>query len=219
MENTFLHTSELISPDLEGQLKAILGNLRETVTLTCIADGETKSQEMGAFLNHLASLSPILLCRFLAPGEEPSLDSAMDAELLPAAGIGPEGQAPRMIFHGIPGGKEITSFLSGILCAGGGAKELDKYTLKDIQKIRRPMELQICVSLACHHCAQLAASAMRIAWENPLVTAHTIDANLYPDLVQKYSIERVPLLIVDREKLYPGGKTMAELTGLLCKIK
>ena len=219
MENTFSHSSGLISGDLEGQLKTILENLRRPVTLTCIADEGSKSQELGAFLNHFAALCPMLSCRFLSPGEDPALDEVMDARLLPAAGIGPEGERPRMIFHGIPGGKEITSFLSGVLAAGGAAKELDKYTMKDIQKIRRPMELQVCVSLACHHCAQLAASAMRIAWENPQVTAHTIDANLYPELVQKYSIERVPLLIIDREKLYPGGKTMAELTGLLSKMK
>ena len=219
MENKFAAVSPLIGKDLEEQLKTLLGNLQIQVELSCIADGGEKSAEMGAFLNHLAGLCPRLSCSFFSPGEKPELDQALDSTMLPATGIGTPGALPRMIFHGIPGGKEISSFASALLAAGGAAKPLDKYTLKDIGKIKKPMELQVCVSLACQHCAQLAAAAMRIAFENPYVRTHTIDANLYPDLVQKFHIERVPLLVVDREKQYPGGKTMAELTSLLSKIK
>ena len=219
MENHFPAVSPLIAPELAQQLKALLGNLQEQVHLTCMVDDSDKSCEMGAFVNHLVGLSDKLSCSFLNPEESPEAAAALDATMLPATGIGVPGGLPRMIFHGIPGGKEISSFASAILAAGGGSKPLDRYTRKDIDKIRKPLKLQICVSLACQHCAQLAASAMRVAWENPLVAAHTIDANLYPDLVRKYQIERVPLLVVNEENLFPGGKTMAELTGLLSKIK
>ena len=219
MENNFARVSPLLGKDLEEQIRQLLSALELPVQLTCIADDGEKSREMGAFLNHFGSLSSKLTCVFLSPGEKPDWDRALDSALLPAAGIGATGAMPRMVFHGIPGGKEITTFLTAVLAAGGGGKPLDKYTLKDIGKIRRPMHLQVCVSLACQHCAQLAASTMRIAFENPLVTAHTIDANLYPQLVEKYRIERVPLLIVDEKNLYPGGKTMGELTTLLAKIK
>ena len=219
MENNFPDKSPLIAPELEQQMLPLLGQLTEDVQMTCILDETDKSKEMAGFLNHLASLSPRLCCRFLAPGEDPELDGRLDAGLLPATGIGGTGESPRMVFHGIPGGKEISSFLTAVLNAGRAVKPLDKYTLKDIGKIRRPMELQVCVSLACHHCAQLVAAAQRVAWENPQVIAHMIDANLYPELVQKYQIERVPLLVVDREKTFPGGKTLAELTGLLSKLK
>ena len=79
------------------------------------------------------------------------------------------------------------------------------------------MKLQVCVSLGCQHCAQLVSYAHRVAWENPLVTAHMIDANLYPQLVQDYGIQRVPLTVIDGRTSFPGGKTMAELTTLLAK--
>ena len=218
MENTFARKSPLIGQELETQLKTLLSSLTLPVMLTCIADDRDRSMEMGAFLNHLVSLSPQLSCVFLSPGEKTEYEKAMDADLLPATGIASPGALPRMVFHGIPGGKEISSFASALLTAGGAAKPLDRYTLKDIMKIRRPMVLQTCVSLACRHCAQLAACTYRIAAENPQVTAHVTDANLYPALVEKYNIQRVPLLIVDRENLYPGGKTMAELTTLLSKL-
>lgn len=210
--------SPLIAPELEEQLKPLLDKLSAPVTLVCVLDQGEKSGEMAAFVNHIAGLSPQLSCKLLAPGEEPAVDEAVDASLLPATGVYTEAGFARMVFHGIPGGKEITGFAGALLNAGKGAKPLDKPTLKDIGKIKKPVNIQVCVSLACHHCAQLVMSAQRVAWENPLVTAHMIDANLYPELVKKHQIQRVPLTVVNGDLTIPGGKTMAELTTLLSKL-
>lgn len=209
--------SPLIAPALEAQLKTLFDRLTAQVELICILGEDARSVEMGGFLNHLASLSPLLRLRFLAPGEEPRLDALLDASLLPATGVG--GPEPRMVFHGIPGGKEITSFAAAILNAGGAAKPLDRFTMKDIERIQSPLTLQVCVSLGCQHCAQLVVHAQRIAWENPNVTAHMIDANLYPELVQTLKLERVPMTVINGGRHFPGGKTMAELTTLLRKYK
>ncbi|MBQ4551170.1 MAG: thioredoxin family protein [Oscillospiraceae bacterium] len=212
---TFPDKSPLIAPALEEQLKTLFSKLNADVELICIAGDDPKSAEMGAFLNHLSSLSPLLRLRFLKPGDEPALDNALDAALLPATAVG----GSRMVFHGVPGGKEITAFAGAILNAGGAAKPLDRFTAKDIAKIQAPMKLQVCVSLACQHCSQLVLHAQRIAWENELVTAHMIDANLYPEMVQRLNLQRVPLTVVNGNKQFPGGKTMAELTGLLSKYR
>lgn len=213
----FPQISPLISPALETQLAPLLAKLTDNVEMVCIVGQDAKSEEMAGFLNHLAELSPLLACRFLSPGEEPETGIELDSSLLPATGLYRDGVFSRMVFHGIPGGKEITAFVSALLNAGGGAKALDKPTLKDIGKIKKPLDIRVCVSLGCQHCSQLVMSAHRIAWENPLVTAHMIDANLYPELVEKYAISRVPLTILNGNDLIPGGKTMAELTTLLAR--
>jgi thioredoxin reductase (NADPH) len=189
------------------------------VELTCVAGDTEKDEEMVTFLNHFSGLSPHLSCKIGKPGQNSALDAALDITLLPATGIGCSGELPRMVFHGIPGGKEITAFASAVLTAGGGLKPLDRPTLKDIEKIKTPMKLQVCVSLGCQHCSQLVSSAHRIAWENTLVTAHMIDANLYPELVRTHNIQRVPLTVINEKRSIPGGKTMAELTTLLAKFK
>lgn len=210
--------SPLIADELEGQLSQLLSKLSAPVTLVCVLDEGAKSGEMAAFVNHIAGLSPQLSRKFLAPGEDPAADAAVDASLLPATGVYTEAGFGRMAFHGIPGGKEITGFAGALLNAGNAAKPLDKPTLKDIGKIKQPADIRVCVSLACHHCAQLVMNAQRVAWENPLVTAHMIDANLYPELVRRYQIQRVPLTVVNGDQTIPGGKTMAELTTLLAKL-
>ena len=207
--------SPLIAPALEEQLTTLFSRLTNEVVLTAILGDDPKSAEMGVFLKHLTGLSPRLSLRILSPGEDAALDEALDASLLPATAVG----NARMVFHGVPGGKEITSFAGAILNAGNAAKALDRFTLKDIAKIKSPMKLQVCVSLSCQHCAQLVVHAQRIAWENELVTAHMIDANLYPHLVQALKLDRVPLTVVNGTKQIPGGKTMAELTSLLAKYR
>lgn len=213
--NTYPARSGLVNDMLEGQLKTLLAKLTAPVEFTCILGTDDKSAELAALVNHIAGLSGLLSVRFLAPGEDAALDQALDASLLPATAVG----CSRMVFHGVPGGKEITAFASAILTAGSAAKALDKFTLKDIAKITRPMTLQICVSLGCAHCSQLVANAHRVAWENPNVTAHMIDANLYPALVSALDIQRVPLTVIDGKAKFPGGKTMAELTTLLARYK
>ena len=212
---TFPEKSPLIVPALEEQLKTLFARLTTEVALTAILGDDDKSREMGSFLCHLCSLSPLLRLQLLEPGENPALDAALDASLLPATAVG----GTRMVFHGVPGGKEITAFAGAILNAGGAAKPLDRFTMKDITKIKSPMTLQVCVSLACQHCAQLVLHAQRIAWENELVTAHMIDANLYPGLVRELNLQRVPLTVINEKKQIPGGKTMAELTTLLNRYR
>ena len=219
MENWFETRSPLIDGNLESQLSQLLETLQIPVFMTCIVDSREKSMEMGTFLNHLSGLSPMITCRFLSPDEDPALAQYMEADMLPVTGIGESGQIPRMIFHGIPGGKELSSFVMALLNAGQAVNPLDGTTRVAVNNINRPMTLEVCVSLACHHCAHLVTAAQRIAWENPMVTAHMIDANLYPGIVQKFQIQRVPLLIVDHEATYSGSKTLAELTALLTEMK
>ena len=213
--NTYPARSPLVNELLEGQLVQLFGKLTAPVEVLSILGPDERSAEMAALLNHICGLSPHLSLKLLAPGEEEALDAALDASLLPATAVG----CRRMVFHGVPGGKEITAFASAILNAGNAAKPLDRYTLKDIAKIARPLDLRVCVSLACAHCSQLVMAAHRIAWENDLVTAHMIDANLYPELVARLNIQRVPFTVINGKDGFPGGKTMAELTGLLAKYK
>ena len=75
--------------------------------------------------------------------------------------------------------------------------------------------MQVCVSLACHHCADVVTACQRIASLNPDMSAQMIDARLYPELVKKYQIERVPVLIVNETHTFLGGKTMEEILTIL----
>ena len=209
--------SPLINETLEQQLRSVLGQLRSPVTLVCLTDWSEKCGEMLQFLNHLAALCPLLTVKECSPGEDAETDALLDASMLPATGLWNEAGFGRMVFHGVPGGHELTSFISAVLACAGSAKPLDSATLRDIARISADASVQICVSLACTHCAKLVMAAHRIAAENEHICAHMIDANLYPALVSRYRIERVPVLTVDGAVAAVGGMTLAELCALLRK--
>lgn len=212
-----MERSPLINDALEQQLRTVLGQLRSPVRFVCITDGGEKSGEMLTFLRHLQSLCPLLSLESRAPGDDGAIDALLDAGLLPATGLWNEGGFGRMVFHGVPGGHELTSFISAVLACGGSAKPLDPPTLREISKITADAVVQVCVSLACTHCAKLVMAAQRIAAENEGICAHMIDANLYPDIVSRYRIERVPVLTVNGVPAAIGAMTMAELCALLRK--
>ena len=62
-----------------------------------------------------------------------------------------DGLYQRAAFHGVPGGKEINSFVIGIYNAAGPGQEISRAAIKKIGKLKRPADVKICVSLACHH--------------------------------------------------------------------
>lgn len=212
-------SSPLISPELEAQLRSALAPISEAAEIVCVGEDSEKSCEMAAFLKHICTLCDKLTLRLIKAGEDAEADEALDASLLPATGFCRDGAYSRAVFHGIPGGKEITGFVLALLKAGGAGKPLDKPTLKDIAKINKSAKLQICVSLGCQHCAKVVVNAQSIAFENELVSAHMIDANLYPELVAKYDIQRVPVLLCDGESIAAGEQTLAEICALLRKRK
>ena len=71
------------------------------------------------------------------------------------------------------------------------------------------------MSLACHHCPGVVAACQQLAMANPNIEAAMIDARLYPDLVERYRIERVPFLIVNDQDTFMGNKTLEDVVNLL----
>lgn len=209
--------SPLISEELEDQISGIFAQLKKQVTVTSIVDDSDKSLEMAVFLKHLTGLSDKLTLRFIDKGIESGTDEALDSHYLPATGFHTESGYARTVFHGVPGGHELTGFVQAILAAGGMVKPLDTPTLREISKIQERTVIQIAVSLGCHHCAQTVMNAQRIAEENESVTVHTIDANLYPSLVERYKIERVPIVLMDGRIVGQTEMTIPELCKMIIK--
>lgn len=209
--------SNLISAELEGKLSEFFKKLSAPVVLCCIAAEDEKSGEMQIFLKHLVSLSDKLTLHIAAPGENPEWERLFGLGLYPATAFWNDSGFCRASFHGVPGGHELSSFITEILTAGGGSDPLDRPTLHDISRIKNPIELIVCVSLSCQHCAKLVMAGQRIAFENANVTTHMVDANLYPELVAKYQIQRVPVIVSGDRILAVGGMTLFELSSLLRK--
>ena len=213
--NTIPAESPLIGDELKGQLAQILAKMKEPMTVKAIVPTDTdKGAEMAAFLNVFCGLGDKISLELYEAGEAEAVPE-LNAAYLPVTGLYKDGEFKRVSFHGVPGGKEINPFVAAMINLSGAGKGVGFLLKKKIEKISKPANLKICVSLACHHCPNAVAARQQIALLNPMVDAEMIDARLYEDLVARYKIERVPCLIVNDQDIYMGEKTIDEIADLL----
>ena len=94
-------------------------------------------------------------------------------------------------------------------------QEMSRGLRKKIDKLDKKTNIKICVSLACHHCPVVVSACQRIAILNPNIEAEMIDAALYEDLVAKYDIKRIPMMIFNDSEIHMGSKEIEEIVTLL----
>lgn len=214
--NAFPQNSPLIDSNLAAQLAPLLAKITTPLTLCAIVDeASDSSRELAGFLNHFVSLSPNLSCEFYAPGENPALEQHLDCSFLPAVTVKKEEVLQNVSFHGIPGGKEINAFVLSLYNCGGPGQKISPFLKKKIEKLDKEISMTVCVSLSCHHCANLVAACQYMALLNPQIKARAIDARLYPDFVAEEKIERVPLLIINGSTRVLGDKSIEEVYSIL----
>lgn len=206
--------SALLDEKTKETLCGIFGKLTKKVELKTVMDPEQeKSLEMASFLKVLADLNPNIHVELYEPSEGRCME--MDTVHLPVTGLYLDGAYQRVAFHGVPGGKEINSFVIGIYNLAGPGQEIAKGTVKKIEKLKKKAGIQIFVSLSCHHCPGVVIACQRIAMMNPLVSAEIYDGNLYPDLVEQYGITRVPMVVLNEKDSFTGPRSIEDLVQLL----
>lgn len=207
--------SSLIDETLRAQLKGIFAKMLAPVTLKAVVDMQReKDAEMAAFLNTVAALGEKLSLELYSPAEASQVPE-LDTTYLPVTGLYKDGTYGRVAFHGIPGGKEVNSFVLAIYNLAGPGQDVSRGLKKKIEKLDKKTNIKICVSLACHHCPNVVAACQQVAILNPNVEAEMIDAALYEELVARYKIERVPMMIINDTEIHMGKKTIEDIVTLL----
>lgn len=214
---TIPEESGLVDGGLKAQLAGVFGKMQEPVAMRAVVDlSRDKDREMASFLKAVAAVSPKLSLELYAPPEAP-LVPELNTDWLPVTGLYKDGAYGRVSFHGVPGGQEINSFVLAIYNLSGPGQEVARGTRKKIERLDKKANIKICVSLACHHCPLVVAACQHIAVLNSNIEAEMIDASLYDDLVAKYDIKRVPMMIINDSRIHMGSKTMDEIADLLKK--
>lgn len=212
-EHKVADKSQLLTEEMEHTLKDTFQKLERNVVLKAVVDlAEEKNMELAVLLKHIVSLSEKLSLELYEKEEAPE---ELDVRWLPVTGLYLEEKYTGLAYHGVPGGKEMNSFIIGIYNVGGKGQKIGFFTDKKISKIRDKVNLKVCVSLSCGHCPKMVMNCQRIASLNENIQAEMIDAALYPDLIEKYKIERVPMTIVNDDKVIMGVKEIEELLGVL----
>ena len=213
-------SSHLLDDDMCGQIRRVLDRLLQDVWVRAVIDlSDKKGMEMAEFLKAFSSLNPKVHLQLYQPGECPGLEEELACEqLYPVTGLYlAETEFTGLSFRGIPGGKEINAFVIAFYNAAGAGQPLEEQVKIRIAALSQPHRLQVFVSLACHYCAETVILCQHVAALSHQIQVQMTDAGLYPSLVEKYGLERVPVIVRDDGQSLTGGKSMGEILDFMEK--
>lgn len=173
-----------IDPSMNGQLQAVFSRMERPIVLEVQGASRGRGHEL---FNAMAELCALTTKLSLKPAEE--------GEDLPCVRILDErGRWTGLAFHGIPGGREFTSFMLGIYNASGRGQSVDPAIRQRIEAISHPVRMRVLVSNECMACPELVIPAQRIATLNPLISCEIYDIALFPNLAREFGAVAVPAL-------------------------
>lgn len=207
--------STLFDEELKQQLSKVFSKLTDEVYLKAIVNLEMeKDKELAGFLNVLSKLSDKIIVQYYDIEEKAEVNE-LETLYLPMVAMYKNDTYTGVSFHGIPGGKELNPFVYAIYNISGPGQEIDKKLINKIKKINNKVNIKICVSLTCHHCSEVVTACQRLAILNENIEAEMIDATLFEDIVKRYNIERVPMVIINDHDIYMGAKTIEEMIKIV----
>lgn len=108
-------------------------------------------------------------------------------------------------FFGIPSGYEFSTFLEDLQMVAKGEAEVSDDTKKIMQKITRPLRLQVFVTPTCPYCPGAVFTAHKLALLNKNITADMVEATEFPHLSNKYRVHGVPRTMIGENDFMEGA--------------
>lgn len=208
---------QALESSITEQLKGIFAKLHEELTLVTIVDRDNpKSLELEGFLEEVSTLSENINLISKDKGEDISLEEKVNADKYPVVALlNSKEDYTGVKFHGVPGGHELNSFILAIYNLAGPGQEIDKVSVEKVASITERKNIKVAVSLSCHLCPDVVASAHRIAILNENIEAEMIDINDFGDIKKKHKIMSVPAIIIDDEVIHFGAKNIESIIDLI----
>lgn len=204
--------NKLFNAEVSAQIKSILDGMINPITIKLFVDGDCDTcQETKQLLTETAELSDkiTLITQEVSDASDDLV--TYNIEMTPSfvfldADLNYRG----VKFNGIPAGHEINSFLSAIMEMSGVTYELSNDVLKRIEKINKPVDIKVFVTLSCPHCPGAVQTAHRIAMLNPNVKGQMIEAQTFYDLSSKFNVSGVPKIIINDSLELLGNQPIEE---------
>jgi len=122
-------------------------------------------------------------------------------------------------FYGIPMGYEFMSLVEAISAVSIGVSGLSKETKEELQKLNKPVHIQVFITLTCPYCPQAVKLAHELAIESDFITADMVESAEFPHLAQKYVVMAVPKVIVNEEIQFEGALPEAQFVENVMKTQ
>ena len=98
-------------------------------------------------------------------------------------------------FYGITGGHEFTSLIQSLIMASTRKSGLHPELEKLVKNIKKPVHIEVMVTLTCPYCPAAVHAAHQFAMINDNINADMIDSSVFQELAEKYQVVGVPKTI------------------------
>ena len=212
---------KLLDQDLQNQIKEFLSPMVNPVSLVlftqespCETCTETKQ-----LLSEIAELSDKLTFVEKDLVEDIKEVDLYGIEMTPSfVMLDHEGKYRGVKFNGIPAGHEINSFLSAILDMSGLDFGYDAALISRIQKINKPVNIKVFVTLSCPHCPGAVNTAHRLAMLNGNIEGEMIEAQTFYTLSEQYNVSGVPKIVINEKHELVGNQPVEAFLKLLERL-
>jgi glutaredoxin-like protein len=189
---------KLLNADVQKQLKQVFEELKNPVTMVLFTsqDDCESCETTVSLLTEVSELSDKLNLRIY--GLESDEAKKYDITLAPSfVLLDHNDEYHRVKFNGIPAGHEINSFISALIEMSGAESEVPAELLERIQKIDKPVNIKVFVTLSCPHCPGAVQKAHKLAMLNKNVTGEMVEAQTFYELSEKFNVTGVPKIIIN----------------------
>lgn len=184
-----------IKEQLGVHFKRLSKNVILTLSLPQHGEGEV-SQELKEMVVEVASLSNKLSVAYAALSHTPSV------------GIGSE-ESVNVVFAGMPGGHEFTSFVLAILQQGGIVN--DALDVKRAQSINEDLSFVTYFSESCQNCPEVVQALNFLSIVNPRIRHVAVNGASFQDEVKEKNILSVPTVLLNNEVFSQGRQSLNDI--------
>lgn len=206
--------------ELRQQLVAVVDRFENPVEIVVFKDpNNEESVNIENAVKDIASISPEKL-KFSSynEGENKELETKVKVTRTPTIAIlDKDGNYTGLKYSSLPSGHELNSFILGLYNVAGPGQKVATESLEKIEKINKPVNIKIGISLSCTKCPKTVQATQRIATLNKNVEMEMINIFTFQDFKNRYDIMSVPAIIVDDQHIYFGEKTVEDMLEIINK--
>ena len=210
-ENAAHNSDETFTAEMKQQLDGVFSKMERKLLLKLFLDNCPVSAELEDFIKNLAALTDKLTVT--VADRKDTKNHAPCVRVFLA-----DGTDTGIAFHGVPSGREFTSFVLGLYNAAGPGQKTDEQTYREIKDIKSSVDMKILVSLSCTMCPDLVIACQRIATLNPNIRAEVYDLQHFDELKKKYNVMSVPCLVINDDKVSFGKKNISNVLDLIKQL-
>ena len=209
-----------LDDELRQQLVAVIDRFENPVEIVVFKDpSNEESVNIENAVKDIASISPEKL-KFSSynEGENKDLEAKVKITRTPTIAIlDKDGNYSGLKYSSLPSGHELNSFILGLYNVAGPGQKVATESLEKIEKINKPVNIKIGISLSCTKCPKTVQATQRIATLNKNVEMEMINIFTFQDFKNRYDIMSVPAIIVDDQHIYFGEKTVEDMLEIINK--